>query len=106
LKIIKGMGVLSYFVSRNFEFRTTKLQELFDELGDEDRITFNFNHKQIDPEKYCDTFFLGIRRFLLKEHDSTMPEAQKKLKKLFYLDWALKVLSTIALVLWILKSII
>jgi alcohol-forming fatty acyl-CoA reductase len=76
----------------NFHFDTIKLQELFTELEDKDQKTFNFDHKTIDWEKYLDNSVRGIRRFLLKEEESTMPEAQKKLKKLCYADLLVKVL--------------
>jgi alcohol-forming fatty acyl-CoA reductase len=75
----------------NFRFETIKLQEIFTELDDKDQKTFNFDHKTIDWEKYQDNGMRGIRKFLLKEDESTMPKAQKKLKKLYYADLLVKV---------------
>jgi hypothetical protein len=81
------------------------LQLLFDELGDEDKINFNFNHKEINYENYFESTLFEIRRLLLKEDTTTIPKAQSKLNKLFHLDLALKTILAITILLGILIHI-
>jgi alcohol-forming fatty acyl-CoA reductase len=90
-KIINGMAVTYYFSLRHFNFRTKKLKNLFNELDDDDRKAFNFDHGSIDLEDYSDKACLGGRRYILKEDDSTLPKAQAYMRKLYFADWALKI---------------
>lgn len=84
LKVIKGLSVFYHYVRMNFRLRTKNLQELFTQLDVDDQQTFFFDHKTIDWEKYHDNGIRGIRKFLLKDDESTMEKAQRKLKMFYY----------------------
>ena len=91
-KIIRGMSVFYYFVEKQYQLKSFKLQELFAQLDEDDRDMFCFDHKSIDWEKYHDNGVRGIRKFLLKDDESTMEKAQRKLKKFYIADVLIKAL--------------
>lgn len=84
------MGIYYYFTTRHFQFETKKLRELFNELGEDDKIKFGFDHTTIDWPRYHHNGVLQLRRLVLKEKDSTIPQAQKKVMKFYYADLAIK----------------
>jgi alcohol-forming fatty acyl-CoA reductase len=89
-KIIKGLSVFYYFVEKKYRLNSDKLQELHAELDFDDRETFSFDHKQIDWQSFHDNGVRGIRKFLLKDDESTMVKAQRNLKKFYIADLAVK----------------
>ena len=78
------------------------MDKLWEELGQEDRDIFPFDLRDLDwiefLEKYvqvnstvihCSIFILivqGIRKFLFKEKDSTIPASKRHLNFLWFLD--------------------
>lgn len=84
----------------NFVMSIEKSQQLFRQLSEVDKAKFNFDAVevnnfifpsfmilmvslpiQIDPEEIRTKQFKGIRKFLFKEDESTIPKAQAKLKR-------------------------
>lgn len=102
-KIINGISVLYFFTTRNFQFETKKLQELFSELDAEDQSKFYFDHTTIDWDKFFSSGILQTRRLLLKEDDATIDKAKSKLRKLYYADIAVKAISTFVFLYYTLK---
>lgn len=92
LKIIDGMSYFYFFTTKNFHFETIKLQKLFSELDGEDRQKFCFDHTTIDWNVFFRNGMIETRRRLLHDDDATIPKAQEKLKKLYFLDLSVKVL--------------
>lgn len=84
------MSVFYYFVEKKYRLNSDELQKLYSQLDDDDREIFYFDHKTIDWEKYHKNGVLGIRKFLLKDDESTMEKAQKKLKKFYIADLLVK----------------
>lgn len=89
-KIIKGLSVFYYFVEKKYRLSSDNLQELHAELDDDDRDTFFFDHKKIDWQSFHENGVRGIRKFLLKDDESTMVKAQRNLKKFYIADLAVK----------------
>ncbi|MFP3020703.1 MAG: acyl-CoA reductase C-terminal domain-containing protein, partial [Wolbachia sp.] len=46
-----------------------------------DRKLFDFNINDLDWKKYLESYVLGTREFILKESPSTLPVAQKQLRR-------------------------
>lgn len=66
------------------------MQELFGELDEDDKAKFYFDHTTIDWKEYHHQGIRQIRRLLLKEDDSTIPQGHEKVKKLYYANAMLK----------------
>jgi len=50
-------------------------------MSETDKKLFNFDVKTINWEDYMNNFYLGIRKFLLKEEESNIPQAKKRLQR-------------------------
>jgi fatty acyl-CoA reductase len=47
----------------------------------QDKTTFDVDVSQLDWDKYVKCYMLGIRKFILKDSNDTIPGARKKLQK-------------------------
>lgn len=64
---------------------------MYNDLDDDDKKMFNFDHSSYDWEESVKVCLGGMRKFLLKEEPETMPKAQTKLKQLKIVDAGCKV---------------
>lgn len=105
-KVNYALRVLFYFSKTDWKFRSDKLQELFSGLSDEEKIRFNFNHADADPEVYLRLGYEGIRKYLFKEGPETKPKAQRKLFVLGLVNLLLEAALTgiVVLIFWPLIS--
>jgi len=73
-------------------------------MSAEDRRTFNFDVRQIDWQSYVEDYCLGIRRYILKEGDDTIPAARTSLRKLYVLkkisQWLILLLPFIFIIVY------
>ncbi|KDR11037.1 putative fatty acyl-CoA reductase CG5065 [Zootermopsis nevadensis] len=51
----------------------------------QDKTTFDVDVSQLDWDKYVKCYMLGIRKFILKDSNDTIPGARKKLQKLYWI---------------------
>ena len=102
----KGQKALEPFTTNSWEWSHDNMDKLWEELGLEDRDIFPFDLRDLDwiefLEKYvqvnstvihCSIFILvvqGIRKFLFKEKDSTIPASKRHLNFLWFLDIAVR----------------
>ena len=70
------MSITSFFALRQFQFVNDNFIPILDQMSAEDRRTFNFDVRQIDWQSYVEDYCLGIRRFILKEADDSIPAAE------------------------------
>ena len=45
--------------------------------------TFNFDISTLDWTNYFDNYCLGMRKFILKEDEKTLPQSRDRLKRYF-----------------------
>lgn len=90
MRTIRNMRLLYPIVTKNYNFDTKNLNQMFNELDGDDKKTFNFVHIP-SWEIFVDSYYKGIRKYLLKESPDTIPKAQKKLAALYRMDSALKI---------------
>lgn len=113
---------LGYFTTQNFNMDIKNLKKLHEALDESDKKMFGFDVETVsDPEinltlkilrlllmfqidwmKLTKDGYMGVRRFILHESDETIPKAQAKLKKLYYLDRIFKVALIAVLVYFVL----
>ncbi|XP_026322638.1 fatty acyl-CoA reductase wat-like [Hyposmocoma kahamanoa] len=103
-KIHKFSTVISYFCTREIKFCNQHTRRLWDSISDVDKKLFPFSMADIVWSEYFDEYLIGIRRYLFKESDDTLPQAKIKWKRLYYLHQALKIAFCI-LAVYILYSI-
>ena len=83
-KLHKATEQLVFFATRQWQFKSTNIRDLQEQLSEVDQKTFCFDAKQIHWPQYLEDYYLGIRRYILKEENSTIPAARKNLKRLYF----------------------
>lgn len=80
------MAVASFFTLKKWQFASNNFVSLLDKLSAEDRRIFNFDVRKIDWPSYLSDYCLGIRRYIFKEKDDTIPAARISLIKFYMLQ--------------------
>jgi alcohol-forming fatty acyl-CoA reductase len=75
-KIYIGLGVLQYFTTRNWDFRSENFKAIHHTLSPEEKVIFNTNTEEVDQLDYLKNVILGGRQYCLKEPLSTLPRAR------------------------------
>lgn len=76
----RAFDMLGYFARREWRFPCNNLFELANQLTEEDRNVFFMDVRSVDWRSYIHDFYMGIRRYLLKEDDSNISDARKRMK--------------------------
>ena len=77
------MSITSFFALRQWHFVNENFIPLQDQLSAADRQTFNFDVREIDWQSYSEDYCMGIRRYILKDQDITIPAARTSLMNLY-----------------------
>lgn len=80
-KLEKARECLEYFTRQQWRFIDDNVKHLNSVLSVEDRKNFPFDVSQIDWSAYIYDYVLGIRRFIFKDHPSSLPSARKSIQK-------------------------
>jgi alcohol-forming fatty acyl-CoA reductase len=79
-KIFVGLGVLQFFTTRQWDFRSDNFKAVYAQLSAEEKEIFNMNTEEVDTIEYLKSVILGGRQYCLKEPLTTLPKARMQLK--------------------------
>nr|CAD7424357.1 unnamed protein product [Timema monikensis] len=85
-KLSKASKFLKYFSTRQWHFNDDNTRELSSILSEDDKRTFSFDVREIHWPTYIESYILGVRQFIFKEHPSSLPLARKQLLKYAAVD--------------------
>ena len=91
-RLAKQISSVEYFITRHFHFHDTNTENLWNEMNEEDKQLFNFDMKNMKWRDYLFKCFTGCNVYLLKESGEKISEAKRKMKILFVVHCATKVL--------------
>ncbi|KAI7693619.1 Fatty acyl-CoA reductase 1 [Sarcoptes scabiei] len=77
-KMHRAFEVLDHFTNHQWEFRNEKYLKIFNQLERGDQNLFASNVETIDWFSYCDSLYIGTRRYLLNEDDSTIEDGKRR----------------------------
>ncbi len=80
-KLQKGVETLEFFTSTQWEFTNDNIYSIIDQMNEVDNRTFNVDVRDLSWKNYIEHYCLGIKRYLLKEDMSKMPNCRRKLFK-------------------------
>lgn len=83
-KLSKAAVCLEYFTTNQWQFEDSNVQRLYSQLSNEDKKEFNFDVSNIKWNEYVENYVLGIRRFMFKEDEKTIPKARKQLNRFYW----------------------
>ncbi|KAK4878721.1 hypothetical protein RN001_011227 [Aquatica leii] len=106
-KIHKFTAVISYFCTRNWEFKSAHYQSVLKKMTPEDRELFFHDLKDLDWEEYFKEYIKGIRVHLIGDPLHTMDAAKSKWLRLYWLHQGFKALLVFVFirVLWAIFSV-
>lgn len=84
------MSHLEYYTTRSFIFNTQNMYRLINYMDPEDRKVFPMDQGVLDWDKYMENYVLGVRRYFSQESDDTLPEARKRMRRLYYFWMTMK----------------
>ncbi|EFN79578.1 Fatty acyl-CoA reductase 1 [Harpegnathos saltator] len=74
-------GVISYFATREWQFRNDSVVKLWNCLNPIDREIFNFNIQDLSWDEYIKNMIFGLRMYMVKESIDNLEEAHVRYKK-------------------------
>lgn len=75
-KIFIGLGVLQFFTTRIWDFRSENYKAIYHTLSPEERVIFSTNTELVDQNEYLKSIILGGRLYCLKEKLEDLPRAR------------------------------
>ncbi|XP_046742933.1 fatty acyl-CoA reductase 1-like isoform X2 [Diprion similis] len=70
-----------FFTTHEWEFESTNVKLLRDRMSPEDRETFNIDISKIEWRKFIYNYYMGIRRNIMREEDSTLEHGRKMMAR-------------------------
>lgn len=80
----RAAGFLQYFTTKEWTFQCKNLINLRNQQSPKDKEIFDFDVRPIEWTPYLENYVLGVRKYILKEDESTLPAARRKLMRLYY----------------------
>ncbi|XP_035741463.1 fatty acyl-CoA reductase wat-like [Vespa mandarinia] len=96
-KIHEMSDLLNYFCINEKKFTNERWNELLRKLTPEDRELFFCDMKDLVWNTYFETYFTGVRKYILKDPIETLPQARIKWRRFYLMHKALKLLITCVL---------
>lgn len=84
-KLCKAARCLEFFTTQEWQFDDSNVHALSRILNEHDKKEFCFDVAQIMWEDYLENYVLGIRRFIFKEEEESLPSARKQVSKLYWI---------------------
>ncbi|CAH0404502.1 unnamed protein product [Chilo suppressalis] len=91
-RIRYGMECMRYFTTKEWHFKNDNLRALRQKVSPEDNKTFFTDMKVINWNSYLRVYVKGVRKYILKEDPSTLPQARRLQRQLYYADMVVKYL--------------
>ena len=82
----KGSRAVEYFAVNEWQWDQDNVTQLRAELSDSDRKTFYFDVSLINWGNYLEDYIKGTRQYFFKEDLSTMEQARKHQRTMFWVD--------------------
>ncbi|XP_046419390.1 fatty acyl-CoA reductase wat-like isoform X1 [Neodiprion fabricii] len=99
-QIYEAFNVLEYFTTQQWDFDNQNVQELWKQLGPEDKRTFPFSMQAVDWDEYFIGMVKGLRKYILNEPDGNEERAKRRHIYLYIIHLAVNLISA-SFVLWV-----
>ncbi|XP_077299951.1 fatty acyl-CoA reductase wat-like isoform X2 [Arctopsyche grandis] len=95
-RIHKMEDVTMFFTMHGWNFTNDNMLKVIAKMSDDDRRLYSCDVRTLDWNDYLHGYFLGIRRYLLKDEDSTLAAAKRKYIMLYWLHKLVKLVMFLA----------
>ncbi|XP_041971171.1 putative fatty acyl-CoA reductase CG5065 [Aricia agestis] len=97
-RVSYGLGVLQYYTTKQWHFNNDYFRSMGKALSAHDNEVFFTDINLLNWSDYIKDYIKGAREFCCKEDPSTLPQARRLHKQLYYLDLFVKLLFLLPLV--------
>ena len=73
------MKMMEFFTCQDWNFHCENMVALLATLSPEDKLKFDFDVRKIEWSSYLEKYCLGVRRFVLNEDPSSLPNSKSNL---------------------------
>ncbi|KAG5899575.1 hypothetical protein JTB14_022905 [Gonioctena quinquepunctata] len=94
-KLTKAAECLEYFTLNEWQFDDENVRNLVSTLNETDKREFCFDVAKINWEDYLENYILGMRRFIFKEDEDSLPKARQQLSRIYWVYRILQVISVL-----------
>lgn len=77
-KMHRAFDVLEHFTNHQWVFRYENYNTIYERLSADDKECYPSKIASINWIQYCDSLYMGSRRYLLNEEDSTIPRGIRR----------------------------
>lgn len=84
-KMNNVLNHFEYFTTNEFDFDCGNYFNLMNEMTASDAKVFYVDTRFLDWTKYFEDYVPGVRKFLLKEKEETIPKAIRRMNKIYYM---------------------
>ncbi|KAL4711226.1 hypothetical protein ACJJTC_019067 [Scirpophaga incertulas] len=85
-RINYGLDVLQYYTTKEWHFKNENYLELRKKILNKDNETFYTDLSSINWNEYIRDYIKGAREYCVKEDPSTLPQARRLNRQLYYVD--------------------
>jgi len=90
-KMHKATGVVEYFATNEWKWSNDNVDNLYMELTDVDKKTFNFDLSTLNWTEFIADWVKGTRQYVFKEDLATLDQARKHCNNMFWLEKCLQI---------------
>ncbi|XP_061722420.1 putative fatty acyl-CoA reductase CG5065 [Cydia pomonella] len=91
-RISAGLETFQYYWLNEWHFHNGNFLALREQVSKEDDETFYTDIKMVNWNSYIRDYIFGARTYCCQEDPATLPQARILQKRLYYLDWAAKII--------------
>ncbi|XP_065557302.1 putative fatty acyl-CoA reductase CG5065 isoform X2 [Artemia franciscana] len=89
-KATKVLDCVQFYTTHEWRTRSDNTCALIQRMNAIDRAIFNFDSRTIDWDEYLCTYYLGIRKFVLKDELHTLPAARTRMRRLLVAQFSFR----------------
>lgn len=107
-KIHKYTNVISYFSTQNWTFQVDNMHRLCDRMSPQDKELFFCDLKKLNWSEFFINYCKGIRLYIIKDPDDTIPEARVRFTRLYFVHQITKVILIISFcrLIWFVSNVL
>ncbi|XP_046743275.1 putative fatty acyl-CoA reductase CG5065 [Diprion similis] len=102
-KLNHMVSLLEFFTTREWEFKANNVKQLNNRLSPADQEIFGFDIRKLDWKDYVVSYYIGIKKNVLREEDDAIPAAQKRIAAFKFVGHAFKVGLMVLVSIYLLK---
>ncbi|EDS42237.1 fatty acyl-CoA reductase 1 [Culex quinquefasciatus] len=103
-KVFLAQASLRYFVYHQWNFETERFRSLRNGLQGDDIAAFSWHLTEERIDQFYYDCWMGVRRYLLNDPDESLPQANRKMRRLKLADRVVKAIFYALLAYWLWKS--